>query len=111
MVRTVASEHKSSQMADFSIRMVTIFRILFSDTSDDGCDGGITIYAYEYVYTAGGIQSNVSYPYTSYWGLSSGTCESDSEDFQVHYTTQLTILVDDRICQVALVSIFPLAAP
>jgi len=38
-------------------------QIVDCDTSDDGCGGGETSGAYDYVISAGGLESNVSYPY------------------------------------------------
>lgn len=50
-------------------------QIVSCDTQDAGCDGGLTEYAYEYVYEAGGLATAASYPYTSYYDIS-GSCES-----------------------------------
>jgi C1A family cysteine protease len=43
-------------------------QIVSCDTIDYGCDGGDTVTAYVYVYSAGGITSEAQYPYKSYWG-------------------------------------------
>jgi len=43
------------------------------DTSSYGCNGGWTENAYTYVKTAGGIEQEADYPYTSYYGTT-GTC-------------------------------------
>jgi hypothetical protein len=58
------------------------FFLIFSDTNDYGCNGGITVYAYYYIYEAGGLETNQSYPYTSYYDVS-GTCNSNSKDYVV----------------------------
>ncbi len=48
-----------------------------SDTEDDGCDGGITVYAYEYMSDAGGLVYNSTYPYISYWDVTETCIISD----------------------------------
>jgi len=55
------------------------------DTYDSGCDGGNPYYAYYYVYKTGGLELNVTYPYTSYWD-DDGTCVSDSSEYKVTVT-------------------------
>ena len=55
------------------------------DTYDSGCDGGNPYYAYYYVYKTGGLELNVTYPYTSYWD-DDGTCLSDSSEYKVTVT-------------------------
>ena len=67
--------------------------MLFSDTTADGCDGGNPVLAYEYVYSAGGIESNATYPYTSYWDVT-GTCE-DEDDYVVTITDAYTFESSD----------------
>jgi len=52
------------------------------DKTDGGCNGGNTETAYEYVQSAGGIESESSYPYTSGSGRT-GTCKSDSSEYVV----------------------------
>eukprot|EP01091_Cochliopodium_minus_P013391 TRINITY_DN42_c0_g1_i1.p1 TRINITY_DN42_c0_g1~~TRINITY_DN42_c0_g1_i1.p1 ORF type:complete len:326 (+),score=102.00 TRINITY_DN42_c0_g1_i1:92-979(+) len=38
-------------------------QIVDCDTTDDGCDGGDTVTAYEYVISAGGLETEANYPY------------------------------------------------
>jgi C1A family cysteine protease len=64
---------------------LSVQQIVSCDKMDDGCDGGVTIYAYYYVYEAGGLQSNESYPYTSYWDTN-GACKTDTDDYLVTVT-------------------------
>jgi len=47
------------------------------DSTSSGCNGGWTEHAYKYVKRAGGIETESSYPYTSYAGKT-GTCSADS---------------------------------
>jgi cathepsin F len=57
-------------------------QIVQCDSVDDGCDGGNTETAFEYVRTAGGIETNDEYPYTSYYDVT-GTCDANSSNFIV----------------------------
>ena len=52
-------------------------QIVQCDSVDDGCDGGNTATAFEYVRNAGGIESELQYPYTSYYDVT-GTCYSNA---------------------------------
>jgi C1A family cysteine protease len=54
-------------------------QIVSCDTSDDGCGGGWTYDAYQYVMSAGGLEGYSSYPYTSGNGYS-GYCNFNSND-------------------------------
>jgi len=50
-------------------------QIVSCDHNDHGCSYGDPPKAYKYIESAGGLESNASYPYTSFSGNSSGTCE------------------------------------
>jgi C1A family cysteine protease len=57
-------------------------QIVQCDTFDDGCGGGNTETAFEYVRSAGGIESDSDYPYTSYYDYT-GSCSSNSLKYKV----------------------------
>lgn len=57
-------------------------QIVQCDSVDEGCNGGNTATAFEYVRTAGGIERDNEYPYTSYYDVT-GTCHSNSSDYLV----------------------------
>jgi len=56
-------------------------QIVSCDTSDDGCGGGDTTTAYQYVMSAGGLDTNQQYPYTA----EDGTC-TPVKPFYAHVT-------------------------
>jgi C1A family cysteine protease len=56
-----------------------------ADAGAMGCDGGWTWSAYDYVEKTGGLVSNATLPYVSYWGESyfDETCDSDADEYMV----------------------------
>jgi len=58
-------------------------QIVSCDTTDFGCGGGWTTDAFNYVQTAGGLEDNSDYPYTSGASGDSGTCQVNTKDFAV----------------------------
>jgi len=59
------------------------------DKKSQGCNGGWTERAYDYVKSAGGIETNADYPYTSYQGTT-GTCKEVPSKYVISvkgYTT------------------------
>jgi len=60
------------------------------DSTSQGCNGGWTERAYNYVKSAGGIESNSDYPYTSYQGVT-GSCHSNPSKYQVTVKSYSTI--------------------
>jgi len=59
-------------------------------TSAYGCNGGWTEVAYSYVKSAGGIELNSDYPYSSYYGAT-GTCKATASKFVATVTSYTTI--------------------
>jgi len=67
-------------------------QLVSCDDSDLGCDGGATDTAYWYVYRAGGIEKESTYPYTSYYDyedddddVDDGTCKAKKKKFKVRF--------------------------
>lgn len=60
------------------------------DKTSYGCGGGWTEHAYNYVKSAGGLESNTDYPYTSSNGVT-GTCHEDSSKFVIDVDSYTTI--------------------
>lgn len=65
-------------------------QIVQCDNVDAGCNGGNTETAFEYVQKAGGLQSDVDYPYTSYYDVT-GSCVSNSSEYIVTVTDYYSI--------------------
>eukprot|EP01038_Epipyxis_sp_PR26KG_P010130 gene10130-13628_t len=60
------------------------------DTTSQGCNGGWTERAYNYVKKAGGIETDANYPYTSYQGVT-GTCKATASKYVVSVTGYTTV--------------------
>jgi len=71
-------------------------QLVSCDDYDSGCDGGNPEYAYYYIYSAGGIETNASYPYTSYWD-DDGTCTVESSKFVVSVTAYYVLSDEDAM--------------
>jgi hypothetical protein len=71
-------------------------QIVQCDTMDDGCDGGNTETAFEYVKMAGGIETEDAYPYTSYYDVT-GSCTSNSTDFLVTVDEYYSLADEDAM--------------
>jgi len=57
--------------------LLSVEQIVQCDKTSYGCDGGWTENAYDYVKKAGGIETEASYPYSSYQGTT-GTCKANA---------------------------------
>jgi C1A family cysteine protease len=60
------------------------------DTKSQGCNGGWTERAYDYVKSAGGIETNSDYPYSSYQGTT-GSCKAVSSKYVIKVSGYTTI--------------------
>jgi cathepsin F len=76
-----ATENIESQwaLAGNTLVSLSVQQIVSCDTNDDGCGGGDTPTAYEYVISAGGLDTWADYPYTSGTGKN-GKCEFKSDN-------------------------------
>jgi cathepsin F len=66
-----------AQLAGKGLKVLSAQQINSCDKQDGGCNGGNTETAYQYVKSAGGIELNSDYPYTS-GGGSTGSCKFNS---------------------------------
>jgi cathepsin F len=82
-------------------------QIVDCDTTDDGCNGGDTTTAYEYVIKAGGLEPETDYPYTA----KDGKCKANSADFAAHITGYVwaTKTKNETEMQVATLNVSPLS--
>ncbi len=71
-------------------------QIVQCDSIDEGCDGGNTETAFEYVMYAGGIESESNYPYTSYYDKT-GLCTSNATDYVVTVSSYTKIADEDSM--------------
>lgn len=65
-------------------------QVIQCDKTCQGCNGGWTEHAYSYIQNAGGLETEASYPYTSYAG-STGSCKVNNKAFVVTVTGYTTI--------------------
>ena len=58
---------------------LSVQQLVSCDTNDYGCDGGYPVYGYKFIYDNGGVVSNGTYPYSSYYD-SVAQCDTYSSD-------------------------------
>jgi len=71
---TTESIESMNFLAGNSLIQLSMQQIVDCDTTDSGCDGGDPPTAYQYVISAGGLESLADYPYTA----QDGTCQFNS---------------------------------
>lgn len=71
---TAAIESYGALGGKYSLEVLSAQQINSCDKVDQGCNGGNTETAYQYVQKAGGIEHNSDYPYTSGTGIT-GQCK------------------------------------
>merc|ERR1712080_237166 len=74
-----------AQLAGKGLKVLSAQQINSCDKRDGGCNGGNTETAFEYVKSAGGIETEADYPYTSRGG-STGRCKFESGKIAVSIT-------------------------
>jgi len=77
-------------LAGGSLTQLSMEQIVDCDTSDSGCGGGFPTSAYQYVESAGGIDSYSSYPYTA-GGGQAGSCQFASSNVVTDVTNYESI--------------------
>jgi len=76
---TAAIESYGALSGKYKLNVLSAQQITSCDKVDQGCNGGNTETAYQYVKKAGGIELNSNYPYTSGTGIT-GVCKFNSGD-------------------------------
>jgi C1A family cysteine protease len=72
------------------LTQLSMEQIVDCDTSDNGCNGGMPSSAYNYVQSAGGIDSYSSYPYTAESGQA-GSCQFNQQNVVTNVAGQNSI--------------------
>jgi len=72
-------------MDGHTLEEFSVQQIVSCDKNDAGCDGGDTISAYEYIESAGGLETDSAYPYTS-GGGNDGSCHFNNKNTVVKVT-------------------------
>jgi len=75
-------------------------QVVDCDTTDHGCEGGMPSSAYQYVQSAGGIDSYSSYPYTA-GGGQSGTCQFNKANVVTNVASQKAVSGETGLYQQA----------
>jgi cathepsin F len=70
-------------IAGYNLNTLSEQQILDCDTTDSGCDGGWPYNAFQYVISAGGMDSESSYPYTG----QDGTCQFNPANVECKVTS------------------------
>jgi len=88
-----ATEQIETDVAFATGKLLTLSpqQITSCDKTDLGCNGGNTETAYDYVISAGGLEPNSDYPYTSGSKGKSGTCKFTSADVAASITGYSTV--------------------
>jgi C1A family cysteine protease len=79
---TEAIESYAKLSGKYDLMKLSPQQITACDKTDGGCNGGNTETAYQYVKSAGGIETEASYPYTAGTGIT-GICKAKPANFVV----------------------------
>jgi C1A family cysteine protease len=82
---TAAIESYGALSGKYKLEVLSPQQINSCDKVDQGCNGGNTETAYQYVVQAGGIETEASYPYTSGTGIT-GFCKFSASKIAVSIT-------------------------
>jgi len=83
-----------------SLTQLSMEQIVDCDTTDHGCEGGMPSSAYQYVQSAGGIDSYSSYPYTAEGGQS-GSCQFNQANVVTNVAGSQTVSGEQGLYQQA----------
>jgi len=70
-----------------------------------GCNGGLTLLAYDYLIKVGGQESNASYPYTA----KDGECQFDADDIELSISSYIYVPRNETDLQINLLQHGPLS--
>jgi len=98
---TEAIESFAQLHGRYSLQTLSPQQIVSCDTTDGGCKGGWPYNAYNYVKTAGGIETEASYPYTSGHGVN-GACKFDTTKVVIKVAGYVSVPRGEPALQTAL---------
>ncbi|CAD7967482.1 unnamed protein product [Amoebophrya sp. A25] len=78
-----------------SMKILSAQQTVSCDREDLACNGGDTTTAYEYMQSAGGVETESDYPYVSGTTERRGTCKADSSEFAVKLDSVHTVSQDE----------------
>jgi len=97
---TAAIESYGALSGKYDLIKLSAQQINSCDKVDQGCNGGNTETAYQYVKGAGGIETDASYPYTSGAGIT-GVCKFNAANIKVSITGYTSVATGEASLKTA----------